>query len=84
MAGKMLDGWEFARQCGGYHIHTWQNPRTKLWEYGLVSMPDKGAMARPGPWEDVGGDFESKEAAIKAAKEEIDRRSQQPKGGRKQ
>lgn len=81
MPGKTLDGWEFVERFGGHLIHIWQDPRTKQWTYGLVRLPEIGFMAGAAPWEDVGGDFELKEAAVEAARKEIVRRNQQRKGG---
>ena len=81
MSGKTLDGWEVAERFGGYLIHVWQDPRTKQWSYGLVRLPESGSIAGPAPWEDVGGDCESKEAAVEAARKEIVRREQQRKAG---
>ena len=83
MPGKTLDGWEFVERFGGYLIYVWQDPRAKQWTWGLVRMPETGSIAGAAPWEDVGDDYESREAALDAARKEIVLRNQQRTGGGK-
>jgi hypothetical protein len=77
MPGKAFGGWELAERLGGWHVYVREDGRTKQWSYSLVRMPETSAMATAGPGENPVGDFDSKDAALDAARREIARREQQ-------
>jgi len=81
MAGKTFNGWELADRLGGWHVYVRQDQKTKQWSYSLLRMPERTALAGPGPGANPVGGFESKQAALDAARTELAHREQQRKGG---